>query len=941
MDSPIFQHLYSIIESINSSLITQVIAPTGSGIGTGIPALFQQAAPDSSIEVVCLNDCSAKLWYHQYQLANPGSSAGYATLQEQTIQEDTKIHFVTRDYLMHQVLTSFTNGERCETFDHPLYVFETVDEATIEQHVILAMWRFCIQEGGSAARLVLVSETEDGLKIPVIKDVESVSKVYRINNQKMDTQIKRNDRFTIVQDDAVYDEMATEAINYCDSRQPGSMLVIVPSSAEVELMAIKLKNLEAVLIPVTMDADFAELAHLIPLNTNKRKVYLVASDCETAMSVPDVSIVIDSMRRTNGCGQMTFVNKSEAYRRKNYTSRTLPGIWVTMANVHKMRNSPKYPRYNGKQVDRVILQLLAADISPVDVFGESIIDREEIAMQFNDEERAFASHFPIDMRLAVLIYRWAQAQLPLFPVLLAVAVIDQYGTGLLQLPRRNPKDSNTQHRNKMEEFKAQYYHSYRGNNDVETTMKIILHLMAQTEGFKLPVNLVDWCRQHGIHHDQLQKMLTMLDRLVGIVPGKVAFGPFNTGNMMNAFRPMVADIYRSDILTRSHRGYVTLDTKENYSLSDHFGYSNLRANNPNTIVPLIMDRRAMKFSNVRNAVLLAIDLPKVGIKSTPKVSASVQPTSTFNVNNLSVELQEIWHENKHAHQAIYNANEFPAGDWQVLRANRELEMNDRMAVPGTTPELSYRDKEPGEYRTVEFWSDRRSLISVAEFLTYYGNRSTTVVWAGARGTFFAKLADMFPHHTFHVYVRDTQPTDHERVHTYIENFSTVEAEKYAGQSVIFLSDGRRIKQTDTHDVNLDTVTTVMDDMDRQKLWVTIIEPSISMLKFRLPYTSGTSSYFHGTMWLQPWGPATSTETYLIFEGISKLRDYDHDQINNLMYWHNTVQRTTLYQQSERRFGLDSCYDCSTEQFILRMYNETYKKNITSGDVTDALGTRSL
>lgn len=105
--------------------------------------------------------------------------------------------------------------------------------------------------------------------------------------------------------------MATEAINYCDSRQPGSMLVIVPSSAEVELMAIKLKNLEAVLIPVTMDADFAELAHLIPLNTDKRKVYLVASDCETAMSVPDVSIVIDSMRRMNGCGQMVFVNKTE------------------------------------------------------------------------------------------------------------------------------------------------------------------------------------------------------------------------------------------------------------------------------------------------------------------------------------------------------------------------------------------------------------------------------------------------------------------------------------------------------------------------------------------------------------------------------------------------------------------------------------------------------
>lgn len=936
------QHLFSIIKSINDSLITRVIAPSGSGVNLGIPALFQQVSPDSPLTVVCLNDCSAKLWYHQYLLANPESLVGYSTIGESNIKTDTKIHFSTRAYLMRDILSRYAAGELCGAFNHPLYLFETVDEPSGELNVLLALWRYCVQEGDIAARITLVSETSNEIKIPALQGMEGEGKIYRINDQKRDVQVKRNIEVMGLRDDAVYETMTTETINYCDSRQSGSMVVIVPGAAEVELMSIKLKNLDGVLIPVTCDSDMEEIARLIPMNSPKRKVYLVASDCETSLNVTDVSIVIDSFRRVDTNG-LRFVTKDEAYRRRGYISHGMSGIWVTMGDIYKLQ---RYPPRTSKN-DSIILQVMAAGIPIQEIFDdESLFEREEIALRFTDEERAFASHFSVDMRLGVLMYRWRNSGLSFFPILLMAAVVDQYGrSGLFQIPRKEKRHTATEHQNRVDEFKAQYYYAYRGNNDVETAMKVVLHLMEETKGLQVETNLVEWCYHHGINHDRLQKILSALDGLVAAVQEKVIFGPFNTGTMMAALRPIVSDIYRDQLLTRTARGYAMPGTKETYQISDRFGYSNMKMNNPNTIAGLVLDRYQMKSGNVIKSVVLAIDLPKTVIKTVGTGSASSGikkvETNTFNLSNLSSEVQELWKNNKHIHQAIYNSNEFPGGDWQVLRSNRPLEMNDRMISSRSTSSLVYRDKMPGEYRTVEYWSDRRAFVGAIEFLTYYGNRSTTVVWAGARGQFYAKLADLFPHHTFEVYTQDMQPTEHERVHVHTDNFSTVDAEKYFGQKVIFMCDSRRVKTSDSFDVNLDTPSSVHDDMDRQKLWVTIIEPSISWLKFRLPWTSGISTYFPGTMWLQPWGPPTSTETYLVFENVPSTVEYDHDKINNIMYWHNTVQRTVVYDQPEDKFGLDSCYDCSTEQFILRMYNETYQTTVTSGNITSALGDRSL
>lgn len=51
---------------------------------------------------------------------------------------------------------------------------------------------------------------------------------------------------------------------------------------------------------------------------------------------------------------------------------------------------------------------------------------------------------------------------------------------------------------------------------------------------------------------------------------------------------------------------------------------------------------------------------------------------------------------------------------------------------------------------------------------------------------------------------------------------------------------------------------IMNDMADQKRWVTLMKPSMAMLKFRLPWTKGKTSYFSGNLNATP---ATARDNY--------------------------------------------------------------------------------
>jgi len=114
----------------------------------------------------------------------------------------------------------------------------------------------------------------------------------------------------------------------------------------------------------------------------------------------------------------------------------------------------------------------------------------------------------------------------------------------------------------------------------------------------------------------------------------------------------------------------------------------------------------------------------------------------------------------------------------------------------------------------------------------------------------------------------------------------------------------------------------------QMNWHVLMEPAVSMLKFRLPYLAPGSiekklySYLKGEVYIQPWAPHTSTETRLMVFGTDKsaVVDYDCKTHESQMFYHNMIVRNFgVFKHNVHGEGIDNCWDCRAEIEIITEY----------------------
>lgn len=143
-------------------------------------------------------------------------------------------------------------------------------------------------------------------------------------------------------------------------------------------------------------------------------------------------------------------------------------------------------------------------------------------------------------------------------------------------------------------------------------------------------------------------------------------------------------------------------------------------------------------------------------------------------------------------------------------------------------------------------------MSEIEFLTLYGDEECTIVYAGAApGTHTNYLSTLF--HKFRFILIDPAPFDAKptnKIEIINDFFTDYLATKYEGTKTLFICDIRSMEMKMSED---EKEHRVREDMQMQMNWIKIMKPKASMLKFRLPYTSGETEYLKGTIFLPVWG----------------------------------------------------------------------------------------
>jgi len=295
--------------------------------------------------------------------------------------------------------------------------------------------------------------------------------------------------------------------------------------------------------------------------------------------------------------------------------------------------------------------------------------------------------------------------------------------------------------------------------------------------------------------------------------------------------------------------------------------------------------------------------------------------------SLTPQQLQIFQENPHIQQVFACGRDFLRKD--------QFTLIDRVLFLDRAPQSPYQ-RRTKEIKTTLHVGQRKLLLVEIEFLVRYAQVGDVVIYAGAApGTHHRILDPMFPFLDFVLYDPyrfSVDETEQRELHQEFFTDQTAEqlATRFQNRRILFMSDIRRFEETLP---DADQEQLIREDMMAQMIWLNILNPVASLLKMRPPYEGGITQYFDGWIYTQPWVGATSSESRLQVVDRFSRKDYDNKQYEDVFFYHNTMTRTTYFDQIE---GVEEttkchCYDCSAELFILGQYiqkfGNTYVSNL--------------
>ena len=962
-------HINNVLATIKDS-VSRFVIPIGYGVSILGPII--SISSGARVTTVVKSNVCAKLWAHQ-SIVEYGKSTtiGYGTYERNEMLNNPNVSYVTREYLVNSILNNIkTNG--CNAWSDQIYIFDQVDQYDLDMAALLGLWKYCASLGGVVPHIMLIASHEFDFNLPPLKDINITGSPYVINAISNPYQVNNIDRNYPLFDDSIYYEMSQRVRKLLNDRSlTGDFLILVPTDDELNLMTYHLRDVKNIsLIPLTFALD-----PKIIRRGNKRKVIVSTVENQASIELTTINVVIDSLRyisRAKSVANSThdilsYISKQQHDINVSRVSRIRSGLYVAMGTrdfVTKLRVTNSLEAHNVAQ-NNMVLRIYQAGIEPSLIInyppGESalqLVNAQELGLTADKQlSKAgdFVNTLPLSMNNSLLVYYWLEAGLPPFVIILIAACMDQAYPRFWVYPKRQDN-----YRKVVEDFKAKHYTKYRGANDIETNVNMLMDLYKDTNGLTAGPNAIArWAHKNHIDKMRIYSTLKLIQQLTSLITDynyRVVGGPFNVKVALQRLRPLMLITHRDFVLVKTKRGwYQSLATNTTYTLDTYDTYSELSSAEHNYIIGAVIKTYVGNNTRLRHTVTQGIDvvinnpedyqkitkLEVVKINNSDSCGEELkglkyyeqlkqwQQTVDVGQLNLSADELEIWNKNPHLRAVFYNRWKLNDYMWSFYKTGRYFEAIDLLLIPpGFTNPSSitpYRRRLEDEVRTVNYWGQRKLLISAIVFLLYYGNESNKVVYVGSSGgNYFNYLAELFPSHTFDIYDSRIANISHPKVKVVAQKFDEQIAQSYYGQNVIFMSDIRSQCEYDVNQLNANVEQSVMNDMTLQKQWVYIMQPIVSWLRFRLPYSPGKTSYLKGQLYKQPWTSASSSENRLVALPPYEDVDYDNTWHSDAMYYHNQIERYHYYNNDLKCDeydcqGLDHCYDCSAEIFILTSY----------------------
>lgn len=589
----IIPYLSEIGQIISQNVVTIVSAPTGSGKSIGIPSSFGQSGVRIFISIPTIT--AARSLANYQKMVTPNVSVGFAAEGDIEYNQETRIIYATSGHLRRKLLTYFSSGEAKDVDFTDILMIDEAHTGSLDNSVNIDLWKYAAKSGVSVPRLVLSSAT---IELPSEKELPEKEKnsltqlfagilepaTIKINLPRRSLSIEYHQNTFDPDEMEIYSATAQIAIRFHHSTTPGDMLIFAPGSSEVENLVKLLEQAKlekALILPAYGAMSSDELSAIYQQASGVRKIIIATNVAESAITISNLGIVIDTMlekrielSKSGGTRLvLTYISQSSADQRAGRTGRTRDGVCYRMMTEGKYQTLEKQrpPEITRVPLYNVIMEIMNAGIRPIDllthVSGQQILDAIEllIYLQLVDkrnrtptEAGRFVTSFPLSVQNATVLWRWKEKDLPMFPAIVVMSLIDSYGPSYMYYPRREPDQTNSDYRSFIERHTKQYFDRFIGYSDLDTLINIWTDLMESIDGpYGKSDKVVKWSRDNSMNNKKIREVLNIIHQSLHQCQRrklKCHVGPFTREGTLDELRPILADVYANMTMSLFKQG---------------------------------------------------------------------------------------------------------------------------------------------------------------------------------------------------------------------------------------------------------------------------------------------------------------------------------------------------------------------------------------------------
>ena len=604
------------LNTVGSKPVTSIVAPEGSGSSLSLP---YAVANNNRIMVVVPSKVEVISLYREMirRLKNlrRGTKVGYAVEGDVRFTRDSKIIYVTSEFIYLRLISLFKAGK--QDFTEPLadvLMIASFHRGNIHSDLAFLLWKQGVTKPNISMPVLVLESTEE---VDIDINPKMLGKI--ITGENIDSyavDIQYYDKNFGPYDSSLLSSTATMVANL--HKAPGTaghIMVFVAGSREARSISKLLGKMKLEKAAVILANDIMNSGMLAKVNSpspDVRKIILTTNDVSPVLTLQDVGAVVDTtfVKRnvsSAGGGIKSIVDhafKSLANQRTSRTGRTADGIcyrMITEENFHKLPRK-RHREINTLSLHNVVMDLLGAGVNPPTVLPISSDKYDQIIRKLQrlqlinktriaTEAGILVSSLPLGLETGTIIWRWFQSK-PDYSVLVAVVVstmIDRHSGSYLA------SYDGVDNRTIADEVEKDKHKKFRGYSDIHTYLKIWKSLTDYLGGLDgRYMEIRDWALRSAAKYNQLREIYFTVVKIMRILTRSrsgrsVAIGRISsTRKAIGHLTPIIQDIYSDKLMTKVRLGEYRSKWGDIYTLDTKYSYNSLQIVPPATIYAILI-----------------------------------------------------------------------------------------------------------------------------------------------------------------------------------------------------------------------------------------------------------------------------------------------------------------------------------------------------------------